>query len=106
MPAQIDSVKLRLAMAFGQGAGVLLATDEALERLLSEKGDMLANATVDWNASRWAFTELVRTLGQLSAARAAAEGSAEIQWTHIEASLEAVLSLCPCIDREKPKARP
>jgi hypothetical protein len=98
MPAEIDAVKLQLAMAFGQGAGTMLATAEALETLLAEEGEILVNAMGSWSASRWAFTELVRTLGQLSAAHAAAAGSAEIRWTDIAPSIAGVLSLCPCFD--------
>jgi hypothetical protein len=103
MPAQIDAAKLQLAMAFGQGAGVMLANPEALETLLSEHGEILRSAMADWNASRWAFIELVRTLGQLSAARAAANGSAVIRSEDINPSMEVVLSLCPCDERTRRK---
>ena len=98
MPAENDAIKLQLAMAFGQGAGTMLANAEALETLLSEQGEMLATALNTWDKSRWAFTELVRTLGQLSAANAAAGGSAEIRWQDIKASIRPVLDLCPCFD--------
>ena len=98
MPAENDAIKLQLAMAFGQGAGTMLANAEALETLLSEQGEMLATALNTWDKSRWAFTELVRTLGQLSAAHAAAGGSAEIRWNDIAASLAPVLQICPCFD--------
>jgi hypothetical protein len=106
MPAQIDAAKLQLAMAFGQGAGVMLANPEALETLLSVHGEVLRNAMVDWSASRWAFVELVRTLGQLSAARAAANGSPVIRWDDINPAMEVVLGLCPCDERtpRKPSA--
>jgi hypothetical protein len=98
MPSSIESVKLQLAMAFGQGAGAMLANTEALETLLAEEGEVLTRAMTDWNASHWAFTELVRVLGQLSAAHAAAAGSAEIRWPDIAASLQAVMTLCPCLE--------
>jgi len=98
MPGNIDGVKLQLAMAFGQGAGAMLATAEALETLLAEEGQILVNAMGNWNASHWAFIELVRTLGQLSAARAAVGGSAQIRWADIVASLPAVMDLCPCLE--------
>lgn len=108
MPAEIDAVKLQLAMAFGQGAGAMLANAEALETLLAEEGEILVNAMGNWNASRWAFIELLRTLGQLSAAHAAAGGSAEIRWTDIAPSIAPVLTLCPCLEpgarRRKPNA--
>ena len=107
--ANVDGLKLQLAMAFGQGAGVMLANVEALETLLAERRQILTNAMETWAASQWAFTELLRTLGQLSATHAAAAGSPEIRWTDIEASLAPVLTLCPCFDPgarvRKPKPR-
>jgi hypothetical protein len=96
MPADIDAVKLQLAMAFGQGAGAMLATPEALDTLLAEEGQILANAFGNWSANRWPFIQLVRTLGQLSAAHAAAGGSAEIRWSDIQPSIRPVMDLCPC----------
>jgi hypothetical protein len=74
----------------------MLANADALDRLLAERGAILTNALGSWSASRWPFIELVRLLGQLSAARAAAAGSAEIRWVDIEPSLVPVLDLCPC----------
>jgi hypothetical protein len=97
MLAEHEAVKLQLAMAFGQGAGAMLANAEALDRLLAERGDILVNAMGNWNASRWPFIELVRLLGQVSAARAAAAGSAEIRWVDVAESIVPVLDLCPCL---------
>jgi hypothetical protein len=96
MPTNVDTVKLQLAMAFGQGAGAMLADLEALETLLAERGDILTRAMKDWEASQWAFTALVRTLGQVSAVRAAVDGSPMIRWQHIDRSMSAVMSMCPC----------
>lgn len=96
MLAENEAVRLQLAMAFGQGAGAMLANAEALDRLLAERGDLLTNALANWQASRWPFIELVRVLGQISAARAASAGSPEIRWVDIEASIAPVLSICPC----------
>ena len=96
MPATNEGVKLQLAMAFGHGAGAMLASPEALETLLAEEGDVLRNAMSDWSKNRWAFTELVRTLGQMSAANAAVAGSAEIRWSDISKSLSPVMTICPC----------
>ena len=92
----IEAVKLQLAMAFGQGAGAMLATPEALEALLAQEGDVLNRAMRNWNESRWAFTQLVRTLGQVSATNAAMSGSAEIRWSDISKSLGPVMTACPC----------
>ena len=96
MAANVETVKLQLAMAFGQGAGAMLANPEALEKLLAEEGEVLKNAIGNWNESHWAFTQLVRTLGQISAAQAAVAGSAEIRWSDISKSLAPVMAICPC----------
>jgi len=76
----------------------MLAHPDALETLLAERGDILENALANWPASRWAFVDLVRVLGQLSAAHAAAGGSAQIRWADIAASLAPVLTICPCFE--------
>lgn len=75
----------------------MLANPEALQTLLAEEGEVLKNAMGNWNESRWAFTQLVRTLGQLSAANAAVGGSAEIRWSDISKSLAPVMTICPCL---------
>lgn len=98
MAADIETVKLQLAMAFGQGAGVMLADAEAVTTLLAEEGDIIKNAIGNWDKSRWAFVELVRILGHLSAANAAADGSAVIKWKHIGPRIPAVLDICPCLE--------
>ena len=98
MAADIDSVTLQLAMAFGQGAGVMLADDKALGTLLSHESEVLTQARTNWKANRWAFTELVRILGQLSAAKAAANGSAVIRWEDIAPCVNTVMVLCPCLE--------
>ena len=50
----------------------------------------------NWNESHWAFTHLVRTLGQVSATKAAVDGSAAIRWSDIDESLAGVMAICPC----------
>ena len=96
MPQSVETVKLQLAMAFGQGAGAMLASPEALETLLAQEGAILDRAMRNWNDSRWAFTHLVRTLGQISATNAAVAGNAVIQWSDISKSLGPVMTACPC----------
>jgi hypothetical protein len=91
-------MRLQLAMAFGQGAGHMLADADALDRLLLEQTTIIANAAAGWNTSHWAFIELVRRLGQLSATRAGMERSAVIRWEHIAWAIPAVMELCPCLD--------
>jgi hypothetical protein len=92
----VEAIKLQLAMAFGQGAGVMLASPSALDNLLAEHGWVVDRAARDWDASRWAVIELMRLLGQVSAARAASNNAIEIDWPHVQESLPAVMAVCPC----------
>ncbi len=96
MPHSIETIKLQLAMAFGQGAGVMLASEEALNHLLSGNSDLIEQAAQNWNASHWAFVELVRVMGQMSANHAAANGSAVIRSQDIDACIHVMFDLCPC----------
>ena len=98
MPVSHDAVKLQLAMAFGQGSGCMIAEPEALEQLLNEQSSIIAPAIATWHTSHWAFLELVRRLGHLSATRAGMQPSAVIRWEHIQPSLAAVMIICPCFD--------
>lgn len=103
MAGSIDGVKLQMAMAFGQGAGAMLAEEEALEKLLATEGKMVERAAGQWSSFHWAFLTLVRTLGQIAAVRAAQDGRVSIRWVDIELSLPAVLELCPCLELFDPE---
>jgi hypothetical protein len=103
MAASIDGVKLQMAMAFGQGAGAMLAEEEALEKLLSTEMEMVERAAGKWSTFHWAFLTLLRTLGQVSAVRAAHAGQARIRWVDIEASLSVVLGPCPSLELYDPE---
>jgi hypothetical protein len=103
MAASIDGVKLQMAMAFGQGAGAMLAEEEALERLLSTEIEMVERAAARWSTFHWAFLTLLRTLGQMSAVRAAHAGRGTIRWVDIELSLPAVLGPCPSLELFDPE---
>jgi hypothetical protein len=86
-------------MAFGQGTGVMIASHEALNHLLSgNSGLIIDRAASNWDASHWAFVELTRLLGQLSASHAAARNSAVIQPEDIDACMHVMIDLCPCDD--------
>jgi hypothetical protein len=91
-----DTMRLQMAMAFGQGAGCMLASPEALAFILSENTALIDRAIGDWAASRPAFIELVRVLGQVAATKAAVDGSPQIERQHIELGLQTVLKVCPC----------
>ena len=97
-PHDVELVKLQMTMAFGQGAGSMLAAEEALGQMYSVNNQIVVRAMEDWDSSRWAFIELMRLLGQVSATRAAVAGSAYIRYVDIAAALETVLILCPCME--------
>ncbi len=99
MSEQHDTMKLQLAMAFGQGSGMMLADEDALNKLLSQENELISKARENWPASRWPFLELVRLLGHASATRAAMGGSAVIRWDDVAKALPGVMAQCPCIDR-------
>jgi hypothetical protein len=91
-----ETIRLQLAMAFGQGAGSMLANADATDFALSTNQELIDRAIGDWDASKFAFIELVRLLGQIAATLAAVDRKAEIERRHIEAALPGVLLPCPC----------
>ena len=96
-----DTIRLQLAMAFGQGAGSMLANSETLAFALSAHSGLIERAAGDWTASKPAFIELVRVLGQIAATRAVLDGKAEIEKQHIQEAIPAVLNVCPCFAHVK-----
>lgn len=99
----VETVKLQLAMAFGQGAGSLLAEGDAIKRLLADSGPLLAIAVKDWEQYQVPFVHHVRLLGQHSAMRAGAAGHAVIGWRDIRDSMGPALLGCPCYRRTRPR---
>jgi hypothetical protein len=91
-----DTIRLQLAMAFGQGAGSMLANEEAIEYALSAHAAIIDRAIGNWEGTRPAFIELVRLLGQIAAARAASDGKPEIERQHVEFAIPGILNICPC----------
>ncbi len=98
-----DDIRLQLAMAFGQGAGCMLATPDALSYAFSSQAGVVERAVNDWTASRFAFIELVRLAGQVAAARAAVDSRAQIEIEHIRIAIETVMIVCPCLGRFDPR---
>lgn len=92
----VDEMHLQLAVAFGQGTGVMPASPEALAFALRENEARIERARGDWQAFRPAFLDLVRRLGQASATLAIVGGAPEIGPQHVEAGLRAVNPVCPC----------
>jgi hypothetical protein len=96
-----DMIRLQLAMAFGQGAGFMLANPEAVTYAVSSQAALIERAAGDWEASKYPFIELVRVLGQMAATRAAVDGKPEISKKHVEDVIGAVLGICPCFAHRK-----
>ncbi len=95
--AQLDVIRLQAAMAFGQGAGAMLASPDAIQLLLERQGHLLENAARDWERSWFPFIELTRVMGQIAAARAAVNGRWQIGPEDVEGALQVALGPCPCI---------
>ena len=91
-----NEMQLQLAVAFGQGTGVMPASPEALAFALDEKAALIRRARADWAASRPAFLDLVRRVGQVSATLAIVDRAPEIGRKHIESGLAIVAPVCPC----------
>jgi len=104
----LETVKLQLAMAFGQGAGSMLAEAAAIERLLADNGVLIKFAEKNWEEVKVPFAHYVRLLGQQAAMRAAAAGRPEIVGTDIRQSAATILRECPCYHRiaKGPSIRP
>jgi uncharacterized membrane protein YfbV (UPF0208 family) len=92
----VDEMRLQLAMAFGQGAGAMLASPEALTFALAKNASLIRRASADWDASQCAFMDLVRRLGQISATLAIVDKKPEIGKKHVMKGVAIVLNVCPC----------
>jgi hypothetical protein len=92
-------VQLQIAMAFGQGAGRMLATPEALEHALSEQAALVRRAITDWEESQYPFIELARTTGQMAAAHAVSRSKTVIETVDVDAAIRAALGVCPCFTK-------
>jgi hypothetical protein len=101
----VELVKLQMAMAFGQGAGSMLAAEEAIGQMFATNNTILTTAMINWDQSRWAFTELMRLIGQVAATRAATAGRAYINYADIEGAVSAALILCPCMEIDGVRAK-
>jgi hypothetical protein len=93
-----ETVRLQMMMAFGQGAGSMRASLDAIQWLMTDpstSGD-IDRAAANWDASKWAFLDLIRVLGQIAATKAAVAGDWQIERTHLEQAIPAVRIGCPC----------
>jgi len=81
---------LQLAMGFGQGAGVLLATEKALTTALGAYMDQLRNIGERWESLAVQTIEYSRTMGSLSAHHALSDGRCVIDVGDVQYALNAV----------------
>jgi len=103
-----QTIGLQLAMAFGQGAGTMLATAAALMEAYKAY-----EPAFEERASRWVEVELrtvefARALGQVAAISAAQNGRCVIEADDVRTALKAVqsnrsrpLTLCDLTNRGK-----
>jgi hypothetical protein len=92
----VEEMQLQLAVAFGQGTGAIPASPDALAFALSKNAVLIRRARGDWDASRYAFIDLVRRMGQIAATLAIVGGRAEIATAHVRAALRLINPICPC----------
>ena len=95
MASENDGKVFQLAMAFGQGAGPLLASEQATVEAASRIATMLEPAFKHWRTSGPIAVGLVRIAGQVAAQRAIERHHLYIEFDDIDwGELEKV---CGCI---------
>ena len=87
-----ETMALQLAMAFGQGAGTMLATPAALVAALAPYRESLHDRLSEWDTLSLKFIEFSRALGTLSATHAAQAGRLVIDEADVEWALPKILS--------------
>jgi hypothetical protein len=105
MPEEASStfatITYQLAMAFGQGAGTMLASAGAVSTAIAPFSETFSNNLAQWDDWALKSIEYARALGKLSSVYAAVNGAAVIQTAHVNWALEqiannTVLPLGPC----------
>jgi hypothetical protein len=96
-----QSIGLQLAMAFGQGAGTMLATPRALMAAFNTYAEAFTDRAESWSAFELRAVEYARALGQVAAWTAVDNGRCIIDLADVRAALTVVqrnvhrpLSLC------------
>jgi hypothetical protein len=99
MPATttLDGKFLQLAAGFGQGAGLLMATEDALLRALDAYRDSVERRSGEWDAFALEAIEYARMLGSLAAHHALGDGRIVINPDDVDFALGGV---------QKNRARP
>jgi hypothetical protein len=90
-PVQENREKLlQLAMAFGQGAGSMLAAEEGIKTALAPYERKISEVSGRWSQVAVIFIEYARILGHLSAVHAAQAGRCVITSEDVEVGLRAI----------------
>lgn len=87
---------LILAMAFGQGAHAMLASEEAVQAAAAQVDQHLGNVIRRWDEVASAAAHLVRVAGQLAAHRALSAGRTEILPEDVEFGFSNARAACGC----------
>jgi hypothetical protein len=92
MPATttLEGKFLQLASGFGQGAGLLLATEEALLTALNAYRESVERRSGEWDAIALEVIEYARMMGSLAAHHALAAGRCVIDVGDVEFALGGV----------------
>ena len=88
--ATVEGKILQLAMAFGQGAGVMLATEQALLVALDAYRESVNARARDWNDYSLQAIEYGRVLGSLAAHHALANSRCVIDEDDVRYGLDGV----------------
>jgi hypothetical protein len=86
----VEGRTLQLAMAFGQGAGVMLATEAALLAALGPYAESIRGRDSDWDEYALQSLEYARVLGSLAAHHALGAGHCVIDAHDVRHALEIV----------------
>jgi hypothetical protein len=85
----VRTITWQLAVAFGQGTGVMLPTGDALRTLYGAYEKALDRAADDWQAYAFSTIEHCRVIGQIASVHAAHRQSCLIEPQDVAFALEA-----------------
>ena len=103
--SSFETISWQLAMAFGQGAGNLLATPGAVTAAISPFRETFSSNVQHWDD--WGLKSMMfaRTLGQVAAVRAVMSEAVVIDAAHVTWALDRVaanqilpLGVCNCFN--------
>ena len=101
--SSFETISWQLAMAFGQGAGNLLATPGAVTAAIAPFRETFSNNVERWDEWGLKSMTFARTLGQVAATRAVVAEAVVIDTAHVTWALACVqnnqlmpLGVCNC----------